>query len=206
MLYITLTDACSLDPLEPTCQAGRDRKITDRHHETVDPLYVGTIHAGGLAHKNPAHISGNGDHTRPDLQLVLNGKHYLVDVTIRHPGCKTNIQHGADTEQLAAAHQGEKEKKAKYAAMAKAQQASFIPFAVETYGGLGKSATKLINLIASAAEDGLQMLSESEVRKELRESVAIAVQKGNANIMLAEYNRAKAAAARSDRGLAAGAA
>ena len=87
--------------------------------------------------------------------------------------------------------------------MAKNQQASFIPFAVETYGGLGKSARKLINLIASAAEDGLQMLSESEVRKELRGSVAIAVQKGNANIILAEYNRAKAAAARSDRGLGA---
>ena len=86
--------------------------------------------------------------------------------------------------------------------MAKNQQASFIPFAVETYGGLGKSARKLINLIASAAEDGLQMLSESEVRKELKESVAIAIQKGNANIMLAEYNRAKAAAARSDRRLA----
>ena len=52
----------------------------------------------------------------------------------------------------------------------------------------------------------MEMLSESEVRKELRGSVAIAVQKSNANIILAEYNRAKAAAARSDRGLAAGAA
>src|ERR1700722_5654265 len=69
-------------------------------------------------------------------------------------------------------------------------QASFIPFAVETYGGLGKSARKLIKLIASAAEDKLQMLSEESVRKELRESVAIAVQRGNANIMLAEYHRA----------------
>ena len=95
------------------------------------------------------------------------------------------------------------QKQKKYAAMAKAQQASLIHFAVETYGGLGKSARKLINLIASAAEDGLQMLSESEVRKELKQSVAIAVQKGNANIILAEYYRAKAAAASSDRRLAA---
>ena len=52
-----------------------------------------------------------------------------------------------------------------------------------------KSARKLIKLIASAAEEGLQMLSEEEVRKELIGSVAIAVQKGNANIMLAEYHR-----------------
>jgi len=73
---------------------------------------------------------------------------------------------------------------------------------VETYGGLGKSARKLIKLIASAAEDS-QMFTEEEVRKELRGSVAIAVQKGNANIMLAEYRRAMGAAARSNRGRAA---
>ena len=47
------------------------------------------------------------------------------------------------------------------------------------------------------------MLSEEEVRKELGGSAAISVQKGNANIMLAEYYRAMGAAARSDRGLAA---
>ena len=66
------------------------------------------------------------------------GDSYLVDVTIRHPGCKTNIMHGSARQQLAAAHKGEAEKKAKYAAMAKTQQAAFLPFAVETYGGLGK--------------------------------------------------------------------
>ena len=99
---------------------------------TVDPLYVSTIHAGGLAIKEPTHLSGSGDHTRPDLQLALNGQRYLVDVTIRHPGCKTNI-HGSARQQLAAAHKGEAEKKAKYAAMAKTQQAEFLPFAVDLW-------------------------------------------------------------------------
>src|ERR1700721_1171492 len=60
-----------------------------------------------------------------------------------------------------------------------------------------------MKLIASAAEDRLQILSEEEGRKELRESVAIAVQKGNANIILAEYHRATSTAARSGRGMAA---
>ena len=94
-------------------------KITDRHHETADRLYVGTIQAGGLGHKEPTHLSGNGDQKRPDLQLILNGKHYLVDVTIRRPGCKTNIQYHSATEQLAAAHKGETVKQKKYAVMAK---------------------------------------------------------------------------------------
>ena len=92
---------------------------------------------------------------------------------------------------MAAAHKGEAEKKAKYAAMAKTQQASFIPFAVETYGGLGKSARKLINQIVAAAEDQQQLLSSEEIRKELTGSVAIAVQKGNAKILLAAYHRAE---------------
>ena len=167
---------------------------------------MSTIHAGGLSYKEPRDLSGNGDHTRPDLQLVLNGRQLLVDVTIRHPACKTNIMHGSARQQLAAAHKGEAEKKAKYASMAKTQQAEFLPFAVETYGGLGKAARKLRKRIASSAEEGPQMLSEKEVMRELRGSVAIAVQKGNANIILAEYHRAMSAAARSGRGMAVSAA
>ncbi len=42
-------------------------------------------------------------------------------------------------------------------------------------------------------------VSEKEVRQQLEESVTIAVQRGNADIMLAEYCRATAAAARSDQ-------
>ena len=77
---------------------------------------------------------------------------------------------------------------------------------METYGGLGKAARKLRKWIASSAEEGSQMLSEKEVMRELRGSVAIAVQKGNANIILAEYHRAMSAAARSGRGMAVSAA
>ena len=153
-----------------------------------------------MAIKEPRDLSANGNHTRPDLQLLLNGRQYLVDVTIRHPPCKTNIGHGAARQQLAAAHQGETEKKAKYAAMAKAQQACFIPFSVETYGGLGKSARKLIKVIASSAQEQLYMMDEEEVRKELKGSVAVAIQKGNARILLTEHYRAVSAAARSGRG------
>ena len=169
-------DACALDPLHPlVCIGQKGTKITHRHDGATDALHVSTIHAGGLSYKEPRDLSGNGDHTRPDLQLVLNGRQLLVDVTIRHPACKTNIMHGSARQQLAAAHKGEAEKKAKYAAMAKAQQASFIPFAVETYGGLGKSARKLINQIVAAAEDQQQLLSSEEIRKELTGSVAIAM-------------------------------
>ena len=91
---------------------------------------MSTIHAGGLAIKEPTHLGGKDDQTRPDAHLVLDGRQVLVDVTVRHPTCKTNIQHGSARHQLAAAHKGESEKKAKYTAMAKSQQAEFICFAM----------------------------------------------------------------------------
>src|ERR1700678_4245567 len=152
------------------CIGQKGTKITHRHDGATDALHVSTIHAGGLSYNEPRDLSGNGNHTRPDLQLVLNGRQLLVDVTIRHPACKTNILHGSARQQLAAAHKGEAEKKAKYAAMAKTKQAEFLPFAVETYGGLGKAARKLRKRIASSAEEGPQMLSEKEVMRELRGS------------------------------------
>src|ERR1700733_14027579 len=43
---------------------------------------------------------------------------------------------------------------------------------------------------------------EEEIRKELTGSVAIAVQKGNAKILLAEYHRAVSGAARCGKGVA----
>src|SRR6201995_2667359 len=147
--------ACAEDPNHPlVCIAQKGNKITLRHHGVVDPICVSTIHAGGSAIKEPTHLGGKDDQSRPDAHLVLDGRQVLVDVTVRHPTCKTNIQHGSARHQLAAAHKGEAEKKAKYTAMAKSQQAEFVYFAVETYGGMGKGAGKLGRKIASVAQDG----------------------------------------------------
>jgi hypothetical protein len=200
-------NACAEDPTHPlNCIAQKGRTITIRHNDAVDSICVSAFHAGGLAIKEPRDLGGRGDRTRPDIQLLLNGHQLLVDVTVRHPTCMTNIQHGSATQQLAAAHKGEAEKKRKYDAMAKTQHAKFIPFAVETYGGMGKSARKLIKRIASVAQDRQQGWSDKEVRKQLEESGDMELQRGNANIILAEYYRATSAAARGNRRSAASAA
>ena len=106
MMVMVMMVMIRADEGDTVCIGQKGAKITRRHHGATDALHVSTIHAGGLSYKEPHDLSGNGDHTRPDLQLVLNGRQLLVDVTIRHPACKTNIMHGSARQQLAAAHQG----------------------------------------------------------------------------------------------------
>src|ERR1700728_1656479 len=74
--------------------------------------------------------------------------------------------------------------------MAAAQKAKFKPFSVETYGGLGKSARGVYHLIQATARDHMMMWPYQQVVEEMRGAVAIAIQRGNAMVMLAAYNRA----------------
>jgi hypothetical protein len=170
--------------------------ITIRHDDVKNTLYLSAHHAGGLARKEPSRLSANGDNTRPDLQMVLNGQQYLIDVTIRHPLSQKYLLKSS-RNQLHAAMVGEQEKIVKYSSMAAAQKAKFKPFSVETYGGLGKSARGIYRLIQASARDHMMMWPYQQVVEEMRGAVAIAIQRGNAMVMLAAYNRAISRPARS---------
>ena len=80
--------------------------------------------------------------------------------------------------------------------MAKAQDAKFLPIAVETYGGLGKSANKVLRLISKAAKDQMLMWPYQQMVNNLRGEIAICIQRGNAIAILARYTRAIGRSAR----------
>jgi len=84
----------------------------------------------------------------------------------------------------------EQRKNNKYSAMAETQNAKFIPFAVEMYGGLGKSAKKLLNMISKCARDQMLMWLYHRIIQNLKGEIAISIQRGNAIAILAGYNRA----------------
>ncbi len=88
--------------------------------------------------------------------MVIGGEQVLVDVTIGKPTCQT-YQYHCSEEQLRCTVMAEHRKTNKYSAMAETQNAKFIPFAVEMYGGLGKSAKKLLNKISKCARDQMLM-------------------------------------------------
>src|ERR1700728_1541435 len=76
---------------------------------------------------------------------------------------------------------------AKYSTMAKAQGAKFLPFAVEMYGGMAKSAKQLLQLINKSARDQMLMWPYQQIMQNLKGDIAISIQRGNAIAILAGY-------------------
>ena len=118
--------------------------------------------------------------------MILNGQHILSDVRISHPCCPTHAPDAA-RHSLATAKKAETGKIRKYRHTANIQAAQFIPFAVETFGGLGPQAEKLIKQIIITSRDQMILWPHLQLVEELRGAIAIAIQRGNAMTMLAGY-------------------
>jgi len=172
-----------------SCNSQKGREITLRHDSVVNDLHHGIKAAGGVCIKEPSRLGSDGDNSRPDLQVVIGGEQVLVDVTIGNPTCQT-YQDQCSEEQLRCTVMAEQRKNNKYSAMAETQNAKFIPFAVEMYGGLGKSANKLLSKISKCARDQMLMWPYHRIIQNLKGEIAISIQRGNAIAILAGYNRA----------------
>jgi len=85
------------------------------------------------------------------------------------------------------------EKDGKYTALAEALDAEFIPFVLYTYGGMHKSALSVINRVAAASDPAVALVSPSEWKNELKDRIAICVQRLTANIVIDDAKRARVA-------------
>jgi hypothetical protein len=181
--------ACARDPYHYlSCTTHKRREITLRHNAVVHAICTYTQLAGGFACKEP-HDMSDEDGRRPDIQIVLPNQHYLVDVVISHPLCPTHVRSAAK-KPLAAAYQAEIRKDNKYHRTAQVQHAEFVPFALETMGGMAPKAVKLLHHILTSCRDEMTLWPHDQLMAELRGSIAVAVQRGNAMCMLSGYSRA----------------
>jgi hypothetical protein len=110
-------------------------------------------------------------------------------VRVPHPCCPTHAP-AAAMESLATAKAAEQLKTKKYKHTADIQAAEFVPFAVETFGGYGPQAIKLMQQIIVTSRDQMILWPHLQLAEEMRGSIAIANQRGNAMTMLAGYARA----------------
>ena len=135
------------------------------------------------------------DGRRPDLQIILPGACILTDVVVSHPLCPSYVSL-ASSRPLAIARRAANYKQIKYKDVAATQLAHFIPFAVETTGGLSQDAKKLIDQLSLACKDHLTLPSHHTFANTIHASVAIAIQRGNALAIQAGYSRAVMRASR----------
>ena len=83
---------------------------------------------------------------------------------------------------LATAKKREKAKIRQYSDMSRQQNATFVPFVLETFGGFGSRAVSFLKVVADFAHEHLE-LDRDEVIVDLKSSLAVAVQNGNSNII-----------------------
>jgi hypothetical protein len=136
------------------------REVTLRHDQLVQLLARYLKLAGAVVVLEPKHVFSE-THKRPDLQVVLASKVYLIDVTIVNPTAPSNVRHGQKI--LGQASVAEKTKLRKYEELSSQQNCTFIPFVIEVYGGIGKRAQEFLNEVSVFAHDHMTVYSRFDV-------------------------------------------
>jgi len=154
---------------------------TRRHDIVRDLLHEWFLSIGAYSTTEPRSLSAISDE-RPDLDVWLGMRRYLIDVAIVSPSAPSNRR--AARRQLATARAMERAKARKYAAMAEANNATVIPFVIEDYGAFGEGATSFCRVLSNfLASDGRQASGAQSVEI-LIAGIAIAVQRGNARMVM----------------------
>ena len=75
-----------------------------------------------------------------------------------------------------------------YTHTAVAIQAGFVPFVVESLGGITKTGQTLLNNVILACSEHQSLWSPQQLRRELYGSLSIAIQRGNALALTSGYH------------------
>lgn len=166
--------------------------INARHNAVVRLLADAAALLKIPARVEPYNLCDDDDH-RPDIQLDLPEYTLLGDVTISHPCAGRWRAAVADRGVEAVGDARSIEKHATYASMSEALGAQFSPFILYTYGGFHKSALSFINKMGEAYDPAVALVSLSAWKEELKDRIAICVQRHTANIVIEDARRARVA-------------
>jgi hypothetical protein len=166
-------------------QKGSNGEITTRHNAVNDALYASVLTVGGQAVREPLGLNAH-DGKRPDLQTVFHGKQLLSDTVVTHPLAPSMLR-WSSRRSCCAAEIKAKDKHKKYDDLAAQHRASFLALSVETCGGFSSDAAELVQRIARGSKETLDLWPYSQVVQHIVRSIAIAIQRGNAMIVLSNY-------------------
>jgi hypothetical protein len=125
----------------------------------------------------PAHYNRHGD-----LLLLRHASKLYIDVSVARPTNASTLRyHPAVTSQpLLSTRTRAATKRRHYAAIAAVNQYELLPFVMETYGGLGMEANKVIRYLAAS----VQHMQQREFTRHAHTCLSMALQRGNAAVAL----------------------
>jgi hypothetical protein len=160
-----------------TCIKRRRTDINTRHDQVALFIAQAVRLAGGSAILEPGHLN-HDDRKRADLDVRMDQSRALVDVAIVHPTAPSHCHTGA-VSQLGVAKRAVRIKTAKYSLISHANQCPFVPFVMETYGGMTQESAEFCTSISLFAEQYLNPLCWKSLVRDLFAGVSIAIQRGN---------------------------
>ncbi|MDB5910672.1 MAG: uncharacterized protein JWP34_4786, partial [Massilia sp.] len=118
-----------------TCKKVQGGEQIRRHNEVVNALYKTALVIGAQVAREPVKLSAR-DGRRPDLQIVLPGRHILTDVAVCHPLTQRATKRRIAWTTTGVAREKEWTKRKMYSGTAALHGADFLPFVIETCGGM----------------------------------------------------------------------
>jgi hypothetical protein len=180
------------------CSTARKAAVNARHNFVNEVLIRTARSVGMTVSREPHHpidaSAPAGSQMRerayrPDAALVSLHGRYHIDVMVTHPAAKSHLGSAYKTA-LAAANKGEAEKRKSSEAWAQHVNYTFLPFVVESFGAIGKSAMTVVDIIAKFAES-MRHSSAMACRNRLLYDISIALQRGNAFISIDGVTKAR---------------
>ena len=171
----------------------KTKRTTRTHaHDGVNCAITACARRAGLAAQMEKAVhDASGRRLRPDSWVDFLADKTLTDVTIQNPAARSNIRAG-DRRTLDRAYTL---KLAKYAPLAAAEQARFVPLVASIYGELHPTVIKHLKDIAQAAVDNhaIDADGKPEFYRSILAVVAKSIQRGNAHVLRNFIDKSSAA-------------
>jgi hypothetical protein len=177
------------------CLTRSGEAINARHNAVVHLLADAAALLKVPARVEPYNLCEDNDR-RPDIQLELPEYTLLGDVTICHPSAECWRTAAAERGVQAVGDARSVEKDGTYAPLADALRADglsvqFSPFVLYTYGGFHKSALSFIDKLGGAHDPGVALVPLNTWKEELKDRIAISMQRHTANMLIDESRQAR---------------
>jgi hypothetical protein len=177
-------DALKKDPWHYlSCCKYISNEGTSRHDSISSAITKHARFAGLYVRHEPKKLDMDSD-LRPDIEMFTYPKTTLLDVVVAHSLAPSH-QHASAKTPLAAAAKKVTGKCKKYKQLARYRNATFIPVAVETFGGIHGQTKKAARAIANHAILNCSHHSYASIMNELLDEIAIHIQRGNARMFIA---------------------